>query len=187
ERAVEQSGSGHQAIEGADGGASEQINGHDSIDPGSIGAGSAGSSTGAGSDGDDSGTGKRRTRSDAGRTRGPRKSAPLDLSDLKDIIVMAHVAMATAFRSDLLVIDDSEGDKLAGAVQKVLRHYDLPDVASETKDWIGLILACGSVYGPRVAAAWAKRNTPPAPGTPQQEDNNVVSMVGAMNHPGPGL
>ena len=53
-----------------------------------------------------------------------------------------------------------EGEKLAGAVQKVLRHYDLPDVASETKDWIGLIIVAGSIYGPRMAAHWAEKNAP---------------------------
>lgn len=100
---------------------------------------------------------------------------------------MAHVAMATAFRSDLLVLDDSEGEKLANAVQKVLRHYDLPDVASETKDWIGLILAAGAVYGPRVAAAWANKNAAPPPPTRGEADNVVTMQVGAMNHPGPGL
>ena len=82
-----------------------------------------------------------------------------------------------AFSAPKLAIDEMEGEKLAGAVQKVLRHYDLPDVASETKDWIGLIIVAGSIYGPRMAAHWAEKNTPPAPRSAQEEDNNVVTLT----------
>ena len=82
-----------------------------------------------------------------------------------------------AFSAPKLAIDEMEGEKLAGAVQKVLRHYDLPDVASETKDWIGLIIVAGSIYGPRMAAHWAEKNAPPAPRSAQEEDNNVVTLT----------
>lgn len=174
---------------GSDDGASEQINGHDSFDPAALaGQSDAGSNDGDGADGS---TGERKPRADRGRPRGPRKNAPLDLSDLKDIIVMVHAGIAVAFQAPTLSLDDVEGDKLAGAVQKVLRHYDLPDVASETKDWIGLIITAGAIYGPRMAAYWATKNTPPPPPTREQADNNVVTLthgtVGGLNHPGPGL
>lgn len=92
---------------------------------------------------------------------------------------MAHAGLSIAFNSPKLAIDEMEGEKLANAVQKVLRHYDLPDVASETKDWIGLIIVAGSIYGPRMAATWAEKHTaPPAP-HPQDADNNVVGLVPA--------
>lgn len=162
-------------------GAGEQINGHDSFDPATV-TGEPGA--GAGGDSNDSGANRRKPRSDAGRARGARKSAPLDLTDLKDIMVMAHAAIAIAFNAPTLSIDDMEGEKLAGAVQKVLRHYDLPDVASETKDWIGLIIVAGSIYGPRMAAHWATKNTPePAP-TPQHADNIVGMRLNSPMPPG---
>lgn len=162
--------------------------GHDSIDPASIG-GSATGSGGGSADSDDNG-------SQSGERRGPgrpkgsrRKSAPLDLSDLKDIVLMAHMAIATAFSAPRLQLEDAEGEKLAGAVQKVLRHYDLPDVASETKDWLGLIMVAGTIYGTRFMAYQFDKNTPPAPDKPQAADNKVINLttVGGINNPGPGL
>jgi hypothetical protein len=95
---------------------------------------------------------------------------------------MAHAGLAMAFNAPKIEIDQMEGEKLAGAVQKVLRHYDLPDVASETKDWIGLMIVCGSIYAPRLAARWAEKNTPPPPRSAGEEDNRVVSIVGAMGN-----
>jgi len=101
---------------------------------------------------------------------------------------MAHVAIATAFNAPKLQLEDDEGEKLAGAVQKVLRHYDLPDIASETKDWLGLIMVCGTIYGTRFMAYQFEKNAPPPPDKPQTADNKVIQMtVGQVNHPGPGL
>lgn len=82
-----------------------------------------------------------------------------------------------AFSAPRMMIDDGEGEKLASAVQKVLRHYDLPDVASETKDWIGLIIVAGSIYGPRMASKWADDRTPPPPPSPQDADNNLITLM----------
>lgn len=162
-------------LAGASDGSDGQINGVDSFDPASLGSASVGDSgAGAGSNGGDDRSSERKPRADRGRPRGPRKSAPLDLTDLKDIVVMAHAAAAIAFASPKLTLDEMEGEKLAGAIQKVLRHYDLPDVASETKDWIGLMLVCGSIYGPRMAAHWAEKNTAPPPPSAQEADNMVV-------------
>lgn len=98
---------------------------------------------------------------------------------------MAHAAIALAFNAPKMTLDEIEGDKLAGAVQKVLRHYDLPDVASETKDWIGLIITAGSIYGPRMAAHWAEKNTPPPAPTRQEADNNVINGALRFNSPLP--
>lgn len=87
---------------------------------------------------------------------------------------MAHAALAVAFRSDKIGIDEGEAEKLAGAIQKVARHYNIPDVASETKDWIALIIVAGTVYGPRMAASWAEKRTPPPAPTAQEADNLIT-------------
>lgn len=100
---------------------------------------------------------------------------------------MVHAGLAVAFNAPKLELDATEGEKLAGAVEKVLRHYNLPDVASETKDWLGLIICCGAIYGPRMAAYWAEKNTPPKPQSKAEADNNVVSIAATINGPGPGL
>ena len=162
---------------GSNDGTGEQINGNDSIDPSAIGGPGSGADSGN-VDGDNGNgdTGKRR-RSDAGRARGPRKSAPLDLTDLKDLILMAHVGFAVAFRSPDLELAETEGEKLAAAVQKVARHYDIPDIASETKDWIGLIICCGAIYGPRISAAFMDKKMRETAAKAQDEGSNVVSMT----------
>ena len=88
---------------------------------------------------------------------------------------MAHAAVAAAFAAPNLELADAEGEKLAESVKKVLRHYDIPDVASETKDWIGLIIVCGTIYGPRFIASRAeKKMNQPAQ---RAEGNNVVELT----------
>jgi hypothetical protein len=95
---------------------------------------------------------------------------------------MAHIGIAAASGSDVWRLDDKEGENLAGAIQKVARHYNIPDVASETKDWIALIIMASTIYGPRFAARWAERKTPPPPPSAREQDN-VVSL--AINNPLP--
>lgn len=180
-RTVKQSDGGNGSAPVVNGGtvdgSSVENNGGDgdTINPSDFGG--AGTASAPGGDGDDGRSGGRKPRSDAGRARGPRKSAPLDLTDLKDIVVLAHAGISIAFNAPKLQLDDMEGEKLAAAVQKVLRHYDLPDVASETKDWIGLIIVAGSIYGPRMAAHWAEKNTPPPPPTAQDADNGIIQLI----------
>lgn len=156
-------------------GGDEQIGNRDSIDPADLGGTGSGSETG--SDGNDGQPRQRKPRSDAGKTRGPRKSAPLDITDLKDLVLMAHVGLALAFRNPDIELADSEGEKLSNAIARVLRHYDIPDIASETKDWIGLIMCCGAIYGPRISAAIMDKKKSPASRNPEDE-TNVVTLQG---------
>lgn len=88
---------------------------------------------------------------------------------------MAHVGLAMAFRAPDLEIHETEAEKLSAALTKVMRHYDIPDIASETKDWIGLIICCGSIYGPRISAAFMDRHT--EKGTARPDGDNVVEMT----------
>jgi hypothetical protein len=90
---------------------------------------------------------------------------------------MAHVGLSVAFRSPDLELAETEGEKLAAAVQKVARHYDIPDIASETKDWIGLIICCGSIYGPRISAAFMEKQMHKAEAKAQDEGSNIVHMT----------
>jgi hypothetical protein len=76
----------------------------------------------------------------------------VDLGDFADILLTAHAFMANTFHSPKVLITEEESRKLAEASQRVARHYDMPAVAQQTKDWIGLGLAIGAVYGPRVSA-----------------------------------
>lgn len=157
---------GTGAADNGDGGGSADDG---SIDPASLGSG--------GTTGGDDNTGGRGRRSDSGKPRGPRrKSAPLDLTDLKQIVIIAHAGIAMATGSNVWELDDKEADNMSAAIQKVARHYDLPDVASETKDWLALLIVAGSIYAPRFASTWARKNTPPPPPSNQEADNNVTPI-----------
>lgn len=89
---------------------------------------------------------------------------------------MAHVGIAAITGSDIWKLDDGEANNLAGAVEKVARHYNIPDVASETKDWIALIIMASTIYGPRMAARWAEKRTPPPAPAAQDADNRVIQL-----------
>lgn len=63
-------------------------------------------------------------------------------------------------------LDDDEAEKISQRVANVARHYDVPEVAQKTKDWIMLIQATGAIYGPRVMSQVYEirsRNAKPAP------------------------
>lgn len=63
-------------------------------------------------------------------------------------------------------LDDDEAQKIATRAANVARHYDVPEVAQKSKDWIMFIQAMGAIYGPRIMATVYDarvRNTKPAP------------------------
>jgi hypothetical protein len=93
---------------------------------------------------------------------------------------MAHVGLAMALRSPDLELADVEGERLASSLTKVLRHYDIPDIASETKDWIGLIICCGAIYGPRISAAFMEKKMKEATERAQDTGANVHHMTVAQ-------
>lgn len=77
--------------------------------------------------------------------------------------------LATITGNQMLAIDTDEAGKLAQAMQRVARHYDVPGLSQQTIDWIGLIQTVGAIYGSRIMAARMERaaeratKPPPAP------------------------
>lgn len=65
--------------------------------------------------------------------------------------------LASIVQSPDLAIDEDEAEKLAKGIANVARHYDLPQVAQKTVDWVGLIQVVGTIYGPRFVAASMRR------------------------------
>jgi hypothetical protein len=92
----------------------------------------------------------------AGNSSGSRKaSAAADLGTsieaLSKTLVIIHTGIAGVTGVQELVIDKSEGDMLAHASANVLAQFDItPD--PKTQAIIGMIMACGAVYGPRAFA-----------------------------------
>lgn len=91
--------------------------------------------------------------------------------------MLAHLGISRITGSEIWEIDVKEGETLAAAVQKVARHYNIPDVASETKDWIALMIVMSTIYGPRFVARHAEKRTPPPPPSAGEQDN-VVNLLG---------
>ncbi|MFI4941185.1 MAG: hypothetical protein ACHP7O_12700 [Burkholderiales bacterium] len=95
---------------------------------------------------------------------------------------MAHAGFANVTKWPNAAITEDEAKKLADAAQRVARHYELPGIAQETKDWIGLIIVIGSVYGPRIGASTIEAIVEPDGSEGLLPANNVVNL-----NPIPGL
>lgn len=89
---------------------------------------------------------------------------------------MAHVGLAMAFQNPDIELAETEGEKLSTALQKVLRHYDVPAVSAQVTDWIGLIVCCGTIYGPRISASMMERKIKEREAAKAATDN-VVEMT----------
>jgi hypothetical protein len=72
------------------------------------------------------------------------------------ILVVVHAGLATATGTPELAIDAEEGGVLAGATVNMLAEFDItPD--PRTQAIIGFVVACASVYGPRVYVIRARK------------------------------
>lgn len=94
---------------------------------------------------------KRRGRKPGSTNRSSAKGAPLDISGLGNIILNFHMLISGITRAEELLLEKEEADKLAEAMGKVARHYNV-EVAAKTTDWINLGIVAGGVYVPRFLA-----------------------------------
>lgn len=167
--------SGTEFDEGSDDGIIEPGgDGTSGIEPATIiGPGGSG-----GSSGDTDQPRRRKPRSDAGKSRGgkTRQTSSLGVASLKEMLLMAHVGLSMVFKNPDLELADSEGERLANAVRPVLELYDIPEVSPAVQAWLGLIMCCGAIYGPRISAAVMDRKMQ-AEKAASSETNNVVEMT----------
>lgn len=80
----------------------------------------------------------------------------MDLSSLVGVFVGAHVIIAERYEVPELVMDMSEGQQLADAVQNVLRHYSI-ETTQKAIDWAALIGTSCMIYGSRFGAYMLRR------------------------------
>lgn len=128
-------------------------------------------------------TGKRKYK-----RRGATKTADavsLDIGSFKDILFSTHAMLAALTSSPALELDEEEAAKLAKGISNVTRHYNVPQMAQKSVDWIMLMQTCGAVYGPRVMA-WKldrqMRNAKPAP-QHKAAPQNISPAPTAPNQP----
>lgn len=98
----------------------------------------------------------RKQRSDRGRPRGPRseKADKIDLGDFAQILSEIHSGIAMMVNVPELSLDENSQEhiKLARAIERVKRHYDLPNISPVAVDWFMLAKTAGLIYGSRIIA-----------------------------------
>jgi len=68
---------------------------------------------------------------------------------LSQTLMLLHVGIASSTRCPEMVLDKGESDMLAKATVNVMEQFDItPD--PKVQAMAGLIIAAGTVYGPRV-------------------------------------
>lgn len=67
--------------------------------------------------------------------------------------------LAGMMQIEELEIDGEEGELLATRTAAVLSHYPNVPISPKTMDFIGLFMALGQVYGPRVVSVRLRRST----------------------------
>ena len=71
------------------------------------------------------------------------------VESLTRVLAILHIGIATATKTPEMALEDKEAELLATATANVLNEFDIrPDPKIEAI--IGLIMAAGSIYGPRV-------------------------------------
>ena len=78
-----------------------------------------------------------------------KKTLVIDRAKFAKQVVGAHAFAAHLFTSQLLLIDDREGELLANSLVDVMEQYDL-SINPKISAWVGLLAASAMVYGPRV-------------------------------------
>lgn len=85
----------------------------------------------------------------APRVSGKKAGHSASLDALTNTLIIVHAAISTATKTPELAIEETEAKSLAGAVANVLEEFDIqPD--PKVQAIVGLVIAAGSVYGPRM-------------------------------------
>jgi hypothetical protein len=98
--------------------------------------------------------GKRRG---GGRPKGSKnatgKQSTKEVSqDLSGLLLSAHAMLAAIVKTPELEIDEAEAKRLGDAVARVNREFGVQIMSPKTAAVVNLIMAAGTVYGPRVIA-----------------------------------
>ena len=105
---------------------------------------------------------KRRGRKSAGsaspRVGGKKASHSASLDALTGTLVIVHAGLASATKVPEIAVDETEARVLATAVSDVLEQFDIqPD--PKIQAIVGLVIAAGSIYGPRMYLVRERQKT----------------------------
>jgi hypothetical protein len=69
--------------------------------------------------------------------------------------------LAAVTSSPELILSEDESAKLASAVARVNDFYGGTTIPEKYMVWTNLVMACGSIYGPRVISIMARKDSEP--------------------------
>lgn len=101
----------------------------------------------------DSGNQKRgRGRPKGSRNTSGTKQDKETASDLGSILLGLHAMGAAFLKVEELELDEEEATKLGAAINRVNKLYGEIVLSPEQRAWLGLVMCCGTIYGPRFMA-----------------------------------
>jgi hypothetical protein len=97
--------------------------------------------------------GKRRGGRPKGSKNATGKQSTKEVSqDLSGLLLSAHSMLAALIKTPELEIDEAEAKRLGDAVARVNREFGVQIMSPKTAAVVNLIMAAGTVYGPRIIA-----------------------------------
>jgi hypothetical protein len=84
----------------------------------------------------------------AGRNQG-KAGYQANIESLSSILAIVHAGLASATKTPEVALESDEADALAKASAQVLIEFDITP-NPKVQAIVGLVMCCGSIYGPRV-------------------------------------
>lgn len=93
--------------------------------------------------------GRRSSGGNSQRKAGSRSNSQASVEALTRALAIVHLGIATATKTPELILEENEAETLAAATANVLEEFDIkPNPKVEAI--FGLVVAAGSIYGPKV-------------------------------------
>lgn len=100
--------------------------------------------------------------------------------------MMAHTGFAAASKTPELELEESEADRLARALSTLSSYYPGAVISPKTMAWVGVISACGAVYGTRFTAIRIRMMMEKTPSKSDMDDGKVIDMTPHIGQSGNG-
>jgi hypothetical protein len=95
-------------------------------------------------------------RASSGKSGGKAASSNQSVDGIARILFSLHQMAAVGLKVPEMALDPKEAQVLGQAIADVQSHYDF-DVSAETTIWVNLVMALGSVYGPRAVLIYHRK------------------------------
>lgn len=110
----------------------------------------------------------------------PRKTTFASSSNLEKMLISLHIMGAALTKTPEFIIDDEEAKILSSAILEVNAAYEIPILSPKHMAMIGLVVALGTVYAPRVIAV-ANRKPKKQPVVINKPNSVYQSPVNGVN------